>query len=55
MLNLIKQLRPFAWQIVIIFALLFGQAMTDLTLPDYMSRIVNVGVQQSGIENPAPM
>jgi ATP-binding cassette, subfamily B, multidrug efflux pump len=54
MLNLIKQLKPFTWQIVIIFALLFAQAMTDLTLPDYMSRIINVGVQQNGIENPAP-
>ena len=54
MLNLIKHLKPFTWQIVIIFALLFGQAMTDLSLPDYMSRIINVGVQQNGIENPAP-
>jgi ATP-binding cassette, subfamily B, multidrug efflux pump len=54
MLNLIKHLKPFSWQIAIIFCLLFGQAMTDLTLPDYMSRIINVGVQQNGIENPAP-
>ncbi len=54
MLNLIKRLQPFTWLIVIIFALLFGQAMTDLTLPDYMSRIINVGIQQNGVENPAP-
>ena len=54
MLNLIKNLKPFTWQILIIFALLFGQAMTDLSLPDYMSRIINVGVQQNGIENPTP-
>ena len=54
MLSLIKQLKPFGWQIAIIFMLLFGQAMTDLTLPDLMSRIVNIGIQQNGIENPAP-
>jgi len=54
MLKLFKHLKPFSWQIIIIFALLFGQAMTDLALPDYMSRIINVGVQQNGVENPAP-
>ena len=54
MLKLIKYLKPFRWQIVIIFVLLFSQAMTDLSLPDYMSRIINVGVQQNGIENSAP-
>ncbi len=54
MLNLIKRLKPYTWQIVIIFALLFSQAMIELTLPDYMSRIINVGIQQNGTENPAP-
>ena len=34
--------------------LLFGQAMSDLSLPHYMSDIVNVGIQQNGIEHPAP-
>jgi ATP-binding cassette subfamily B protein len=34
--------------------LLLGQAMSDLTLPDLMSRIINVGIQQNGIENTAP-
>src|SRR3990172_787979 len=54
MLKLIKNLRPFVWSIVIVFALLFAQAMADLSLPSYMSRIINVGIQQSGIENAAP-
>jgi hypothetical protein len=30
--------------------LLFIQAMLDLTLPDLLSRIVNTGVQQAGVE-----
>jgi ATP-binding cassette subfamily B protein len=52
--KLIKHLRPFVWSIVLIFALLFGQAMADLALPGYMADIVNVGVGQSGIENTVP-
>lgn len=43
------------WLIVLIcLALLFGQAICDLTLPDLMSNIVNVGIQQSGVEAGAP-
>lgn len=34
--------------------LLFGQAMLELTLPNYMSDIVNVGLQQGGITYSAP-
>ncbi len=52
--KLIKHLRPFTWLIVAIVALLFGQAMSDLSLPGYMSNIVNVGIQQGGIENAVP-
>ena len=54
MAKLIKHLKPFAWQILLIFLLLFAQAMTDLALPGYMSRIVNVGIQQGGIQNAVP-
>ena len=54
MLKLIKYLKPFTWAIICIFILLLGQAMSDLTLPDMMSRIINVGIQQNGIENAAP-
>ena len=28
------------------------QAACDLTLPEYTSKIVNIGIQQSGIEEP---
>ncbi len=54
MLNLIKHLKPFIWSIVIIFGLLFGQAMADLALPGYMADIVNIGIQNNGIENAVP-
>ena len=55
MLRLAKYLKPFIVIILIAVALLFAQAMADLTLPDYMGRIVNVGIQQGGVENAVPV
>ncbi|RLL85873.1 ABC transporter ATP-binding protein [Mesotoga sp. BH458_6_3_2_1] len=54
MLKLIRYLKPYTVFIVIAVALLFVQAMTELALPDYMSNIVNVGIQQGGIEDAIP-
>lgn len=54
MLKLIKEFKPFTVLIFITIGLLFIQAMADLALPDYMSNIVNIGVQQNGIENAVP-
>ena len=54
MLKLTRHLKPFVWSIVLMFALLFGQAMADLALPGYMADIVNVGIQQGGVENSVP-
>jgi ATP-binding cassette, subfamily B, multidrug efflux pump len=54
MLKLIKYLKPYSVWIALIFILLFGQAMADLSLPAYMSDIVNIGIQQHGIENAVP-
>ena len=54
MLKLIKFLKPFSWLILFIFVLLFAQALADLSLPGYMSNILNIGVQQNGIENDVP-
>jgi ATP-binding cassette subfamily B multidrug efflux pump len=54
MFNLMKFLRPFRWTIFVIFILLFVQAMSDLSLPNYLSRIVNIGIQQRGIKNAVP-
>jgi len=54
MRKLIKFLKPFSWLILFIFVLLFVQALSDLSLPGYTSDILNVGVQQNGIENDVP-
>ncbi len=54
MRKLVKFLKPFSWFVLLIFVLLFVQALTDLSLPGYMSDIINVGVQQNGIENSVP-
>jgi len=54
MFNLMKFLKPFGWSIFTIFILLFIQAMSDLALPNYLSRIVNIGIQQNGIKNAVP-
>lgn len=54
MLKLIKYFKPYLLLILITIGLLFAQAMADLALPNYMSDIVNVGIQQGGIENAVP-
>lgn len=54
MLKLAKYLRPFTGLIIAAVILLFVQAMSDLALPDYMSNIVNKGIQQGGIVNAVP-
>ncbi len=55
MVRLLKHLKPFTLIILISIALLFVQANSELSLPDYLSRIVNVGIQQGGIENAVPV
>lgn len=54
MLKLARFFKPYLVLILSILALLLIQAMCDLALPDYMSRIVNNGIQQSGIVDAAP-
>lgn len=54
MLKLMQFLKKYSVHILIIIALLFAQASLELSLPDYMSRIVNVGIQQGGIEKTYP-
>ena len=44
MRRLLKYLKPYIGFILIAIALLFGQAMCELALPDYMSNIVNRGI-----------
>ena len=55
MLKLTKYLKPFIGSILAIIMLLVIQATCDLALPEYMSNIVNVGIQQNGIEEAVPL
>lgn len=54
MLKVLKNLKKSFWAVLIIVILLCIQAWADLELPDYTSRIVNNGIQSSGIEKPIP-
>ncbi len=54
MLRILKYFKPYTLLLLLAVALLFVQADADLTLPDYMSDIVNVGIQQSGVEHAVP-
>jgi ATP-binding cassette subfamily B protein len=54
MRRLLKYLKPYSLLVVLTIALLFVQANANLALPDYLSRIVNNGIQQSGVENAVP-
>lgn len=54
MLKVLKNLKKSFWSVVIIVALLCLQAAADLALPDYTSKIVNVGIQAGGIETAVP-
>ena len=54
MLKVLKNLKESWYLVLIIIILLCIQAATDLKLPDFTSQIVNVGIQQGGIENTAP-
>ena len=52
--KLVKFLKPYAVTIAAIFAVLMMQAYCDLSLPSYTSDIVNVGIQQGGIDDKVP-
>ena len=51
MKRVFKILRKSLIPILTVIVLLFFQAMCDLALPDYTADIVNVGIQQGGIED----
>ena len=54
MLKILLKLKK-AWKsVLIVVILLIVQAMGELALPDYTSKIVNVGIQQGGIESCVP-
>lgn len=52
--KIFKQLGRHWAACLVVFALLAVQAYCDLSLPDYTSKIVDVGIQQGGIESTVP-
>lgn len=54
MFRLKKYLKSYIGLILLAVLLLFGQGMAELNLPNFMSDIVNIGIQYSGIENNSP-
>lgn len=54
MTKIVKYLAESGWTVLAIIALLVLQAYCDLALPQYTSNIVDVGIQQGGIDNAVP-
>ena len=54
MLRLIKYIKPYLLMVLAAIVLLFILANADLALPDYLSRIVDIGIQQNGVDSPVP-
>jgi ATP-binding cassette subfamily B protein len=52
--KIIHYLKPYCLVLLACIVLLFGQAFCDLNLPNLMSDIVNVGIQQGGVQDKAP-
>ena len=49
-----KYLKPYIAVLMLSFLLLFGQAVSELSLPNLMSDIVTTGIQYSGIKEHSP-
>lgn len=54
MLKVLSYLKKTWISVIVIVLLLCVQASTDLALPDYTSKIVNIGIQQGGIDSSVP-
>jgi len=54
MMRIAKYLKPYLPLLAAAVVLLFIQAYANLSLPDYMSHIVNVGIQQGGVADAVP-
>lgn len=52
--KIFKNMLPYRKAVIIIIALLFVQAWCDLSLPSYTSDIIDVGIQNSGVEHIVP-
>ncbi len=54
MTKLLSYLKKSILPIILVIVLLVVQAICDLSLPEYMSNIVSIGIQQNGIESLVP-
>lgn len=54
MLKIVRYLKPYIALLLVGIAMLFGQAILELELPNVMSSIVNDGIQKGGITQSAP-
>lgn len=54
MSKIAKNMLPYWKSVIIILTLLVVQAMCDLALPSYTSDIIDVGIQNSGVEHVVP-
>ncbi len=54
MSKLFKFMKPYAGSVFAILCVLIIQAYCELSLPSYTSNIVNIGIQQSGIDENVP-
>ena len=55
MFKLLKYSKPYLFLVLASVGLLFAQANLELALPDYLSNIVDTGIQQGGVENAVPV
>jgi len=55
MKEILRIVYKYKFSIILVLILLVLQAFLDLTLPEYTSKIVDVGIAQSGIENNVPI
>ena len=55
MWKLLKYTKPYILMIIFSIGLLYAQANLELALPDYLSDIVDTGIQQGGVENAVPI
>ena len=53
-MRILQHLKNHVGALLLIFILLIGQAVCDLALPTFTSVIVDVGIQQRGIEHASP-
>lgn len=54
MLRLMPYIKKYWYLFILAILLLFAMVNADLALPDQLSKIVNIGIQQNGIDQPTP-